>query len=411
VAENNGIEQDIEDTIIGISVNFQKNLYGLRRLVNDLYPVAQSHDKSASDRLLKIEKQIADIISSKHTHDEPLEPDAQERLYTTCHSIVNIIRRYDYAWLNYNINEQRTSLLLTSAFVLLVSYFDFLLSDLIHIHYQKYPEALGDKTLLTFGELKDCSSIDEAIDYLISKKVETVSFKSFTDQISFFKNELKVPLQEDKTIWPPIQEIILRRNILVHNDGIVNSRYIRGITALHAQSPVQGTRLSVDPEYFSRSFAHILVGGIIFTQTCLRKWFPDQLSLADSRLSDVIDKLLSFKDYDTAYRLAMFAKRITTADEDNRHLLDLYYCLILKRLGKDQDFTSETTKLEQANLNLPCHVAFSAIRGLRKEFYADLKRAAQNDQLHKSELKFSSLYEDFRQEEDFTIQLNKIFPS
>jgi hypothetical protein len=409
VVENNGVEQDVEDATISITVNFQKNLYGLTRLVSDLYPVAQMHDKSARDRLLNIEKQIADILSSKHPHDEPLGPDAQERLDDTCHAIVNIISRYDYAWINYNINEQRTSLLLTSAFILLVSYFDFLLSDLIHWYYHKYPEALGDKALLTFGELRECSSIDEAIDCLVSKKVESVSFKSFTDQISFFKNELKVPLQEDMTIWPPIQEIILRRNILVHNDGIVNSRYIKGITALHAQSPIQGTRLSVDPEYFSHSFAHLLVGGTIFTQICWRKWFPDQLSLADSKLSDLIDKLLSLKDYDTAYRLAIFSKQITTANEDNRHLFDIYYCLVLKRRGKDQDFNSEITKLEKANLNLPCQVAFSAVRGLRKEFYEYLERAAQNDQVHKPEL-FSALYEDLRQEEDFKIQLNKIFP-
>jgi hypothetical protein len=365
MVDNNRIEQDIEDATISITVNFQKNLYGLRRLVADLYPVAQMHDKSARDRLRNIEKQVADLLSSKRPHDEPVQPDAQQRLDDACHAIVNVISRYDYAAINYNINDQRTSLLLTSVFILLVSYFDFLLSDLIHWYYHKYPEALGDKAVLTFGELRQCSSIDEAIDCLASKKVESVSFKSFTDQISFFKNELKVPIHDDITIWPPIQEIILRRNILVHNDGIVNTRYIKGIAPLHTQSPVQGTRLSVDPEYFSHSFAHLLLGGTIFTQISWRKWFPDQLSLADSKLSALIDKLLSHKDYDTAYRLAMFSKQITTANEDNRHLFDIYYCLVLKRLGKDEAFNSQITKLEKANLNLPCQVAFSAVRGLR----------------------------------------------
>jgi len=409
MAENSDIA-DTEDALRTIAVNFQKNLYGLRRLVNDLYPVAQTHDRAAKDRLSNIEKQIAKILSSKRAHDEPPKPDVQERLDAACHDIINIMARYDHGGINYNFNDQRTSLLLTSAFILLVSYFDFLLSDLIHCYYQEYPDALGDKALLTFGELKECSSIEEAIDYLVSKKVESVAFKSFTDQISFFTNELKVPLQEDITTWQPIQEIILRRNILVHNDGIVNSRHIRGITALHAQTPVQGTRLSVDPEYFSLSFAHILTAGTIFTQTCLRKWFPNQLSLADSRLADIIDKSLSFKDYNTAYHLALFSKRITTADEDNRHLFDIYYCLALKRLGKDQDFNSEITKLEQATLNLPCQVALSAVRGLRKEFYDYLKKAAQNDQVHSGELNVSALYEDLRYEDDFAVQLNKIFP-
>jgi len=410
VAENNGTEQNDEDAPRTVTVNFQRNLYGLRHLVNDLYPVAEIRDKSARDRLHNIKQQIADVISSKQAQDEPLEPDTQQRLDATCDAIVNIMSSYDYFGMNYNISEQRTTLLLTSAFMLLVGYFDFLLSDLVHCYYHKYPEALGDKALLTFGELKECSTIDEAIDYLVSKKVESVSFRSFTDQISFFKNELKVPLQQDATIWQPIQEIILRRNILVHNDGFVNTRYIRGITALHAQPPVQGTRLSVDSPYFLHSFAHILVGGIIFAQTCWRKWFHDQLSLADSRLSNVIDNSLSFKDYDVAYRLALFSKQVTTADEQNRRLLDIYYCLVLKRLGKDQDFNLETTKLEQATLNLPCQVAFSAIKGLRNEFYEYLRRAAQNDQVPKGELQNSALYEDFRQEEDFALQLSRIFP-
>ena len=408
MAENHTAQQDIEANTIRITVNFQKNLYGLRRLVSDLYPVAQNHDKSARDRLLNIERKISALISSKRPANEPLEPDAQEKIDSTCHSIVEIVSSYDYAWINYNINKQRASLLLTSAFILLVSYFDFLLSDLIDTYYHTFTQALGDKTLLTYGELKECTTIDEAIDRLISKKVESFSFKSFTDQISFFENELKVPLQQYITIWPPIQEIILRRNILVHNDGIVNSRYITGTTATQAQPPIQGTLLSVDPEYFSLSFAHMLIGGIIFTQTSLRKWFPDQLSVLDSRLSDIIDKLLSFKDYDTAYCLAMFSKQIATADEHNRHLLDIYYCLVLKRLGRDQDFKSEVTKLEKANLSLLNDIAFSAVRGLRKDFYEHLERAAQTDQIHEYEL-FGSLYEDLKREDDFNTQLNKIF--
>jgi len=55
MAEYSDIE-NTEDALRTVAVNFQKNLYGLRRLVNDLYPVAQTHDRAAKGRLSNIEK-------------------------------------------------------------------------------------------------------------------------------------------------------------------------------------------------------------------------------------------------------------------------------------------------------------------------------------------------------------------
>lgn len=71
---------------------------------------------------------------------------------------------------------------------MLISHFDFLVSDLIRHFHHLHPDNLSGKDpSISYNELKLFGDIPEALEYLISKEVEKILYSNLEDQ----KNTLK----------------------------------------------------------------------------------------------------------------------------------------------------------------------------------------------------------------------------
>ena len=129
-----------------------------------------------------------------------------------------------------HLTQSNVKLLHKSAFVMLISYFDFLISDLIHYFYQRYPESLSGKELsIKLNELKLCDHLTEAMDYIVNKEVDKVLYDSLEVQKGYLKNYLKIDIKENIIHWDKINEAIERRNIIVHNNSKINRRYLKSV--------------------------------------------------------------------------------------------------------------------------------------------------------------------------------------
>ena len=117
----------------------------------------------------------------------------------------------------------------------------------------------------------DAGDKSEAVDYILSKKVDSVLYGNLDKQLNFVSGELKIGLNKRIVKWAVIDEAMERRNLIVHNNGIVNRRYISNVKRL-AKDIKEGDVLSIDGQYLKNVFEEVFLAGIVLAENCWRKW-------------------------------------------------------------------------------------------------------------------------------------------
>ena len=344
---NKGTKEKEVSAIRKLVMNFRIAMYGVKYFVTNMGPMADARDETAKKKGERIKEGIRSIlVNILTTAKRDVKPPEQvsideERLSSTVDAIISVTKDYDYAGVNVALDDElHRGLLLKSSFMMMIATSDFLLSDIIHCYYESYPEALNDDMVLSLGELRKCTDINEAIHMLMDQKVETVLFKNFTKQILFFENELKINTARTIISWDLINEAYQRRNIFAHNNGIVNTRYLRSVGGLPGVKDVKlGERLGVNWDYFFQVYSEILAGGIILAQNCWRKWYKEDSSDADSVLVDCINRELLQQAVVPATRLCLYSREIETSSKETRYDLDALLCQLLKIVGLKEKFT------------------------------------------------------------------------
>ena len=109
----------------------------------------------------------------------------------------------------------------------LISAYDAFFSGLIRVVFLTRPELLSSSEKnISFRDLVELGSVDEARERIIEKEIETIMRSSHADQLSWLEKQLKIRLRKDLDIWPDFIEVCERRNLITHTDGIVSSQYI-----------------------------------------------------------------------------------------------------------------------------------------------------------------------------------------
>jgi hypothetical protein len=392
--------------------SFVTNLEGLEAFVKNVSPIAEKHDKATRAKLDKFTKGTFKIFGL------PKGRIAQRKLKqviegVTEHQVNQIIQLVaDLP----RLTLSQAELLHRSSFVMLVSYFDFLLSDLIHYFYRKYPESLSGRELpLTLSELKLLGDVDEALDFVINKEAESVLYDSLEKQKLYLKNTLKIDTKDNIINWNRLVEAVERRHIIVHNDCKINKRYLTKVDPSQIPEKTkdlkEGRQVRITERYFRSVFEEICVSGIVLLQCCWRKWEKDDISDADSRLnSDIYDALLK-ENWIRAERLGLFSKECKVANQAFRLTLDLNYCQSLKWQGKTNELEEELKKFDISALSPKFALALYALRSDRDSFYRNVENAVTVDKLPGEAFTKWPLFRELRQDPDYEARIKAVFKS
>ncbi|CAD2223608.1 conserved hypothetical protein [Pseudoalteromonas sp. 3J6] len=146
--------------------------------------------------------------------------------------------------------QKRKASLHQSSLVTIISYVEWFLAQLIHRYYEKNPNAIGLKDKqLSLNDLYEIGSIEDAKKYLIDTKVESVLRGSFKDWVTFLKEQMGLSMGYLKESEEILIEACQRRNLYVHNGGVVNSIYIKNCHFKDSDAPEIGNKLTCDNEY------------------------------------------------------------------------------------------------------------------------------------------------------------------
>ena len=110
--------------------------------------------------------------------------------------------------------------------IFMVSLFEYYICDIIKYIYSKkiYILKTGKKGL-DYETILSFKTMDELNEYIIEKERDTIGYKSYEDIKKYFKNKFKIDFTKLKN-ENTINLIFETRNIIVHNRGIVNEKFL-----------------------------------------------------------------------------------------------------------------------------------------------------------------------------------------
>jgi len=369
------VQKNSTDELADIGVitsRFIDNLEDLRGFVHNLAPFAKAYD----DKAKEVYEGVSSILRTvpKISRQEITIELVEKEVEGAARSIVSFIKsqvatRY--------LNRNQTEILYKTSFVMLISYFDYLMSDIIWCYYKTFPGALRGKDLsISISDLRRCGDKDEAVDYILGKKVDSVLYGPLTNQLSFFSSEFRIGLNKRIVKWDAINEAVERRNLIVHNSGIVNRRYITNVKKL-AKGIKQGDVLSVDARYLKNMLEEVFLAGIVLAENCWRKWFKKKTEGAGDILVNEAGKAIYWRDWNLVERLCLYAKGIPESDGIDMDTIEIYYCYALKKRGKRDKMEAELGKFRRKELRPLIMAMVCALVDDKDGFYECVKDLAE----------------------------------
>jgi hypothetical protein len=204
----------------------------------------------------------------------------------------------------------------------IVAEWENLLSKLYLEILKNSPNIIEQKnSTIPLKEILQFADLAEVREYAAQKEVENIMSEGTERQIKTLQEKFGIHLFQGCGI-ENIMEYIARRNLFVHNDGIVNRKYIALIPEDKRSDLTLGKKIGVDPDYFESCCEDVLVVGMILCFSvwfkCFREKVPGKGNLdsaCEAQLNQCIFSLIEEKNYKAAVRLADFAlhdiKKIT----------------------------------------------------------------------------------------------------
>lgn len=379
----------------------------LNEFARSLGGIVSDHDKKVIDSFKKVLDKL--ILTSKVNKKSKSSSKKSYKI---------TLKEQDYKKLIAAVGRRNkiphSDILYRSSFVMLFTYFDNLLSDLMHNYYERYPKSFeGENFKISLSELTSINDIKEAKEYLINKHIDSQMYNSLESQINYFKDHLNVSCKKEDLNWENIDEVRERRNIIVHNGGIVNRKYVQKFKKRDLSTDVEilkeGDVLKIDSKYFLKSLDALFFAGIIFTQECWRTWSPKETESADITLNNVIINLLLEEKWSLAQKMSQYGEKSNPYNEEHRLLFYFNYCQSLKWQKKNKELEKELDKLDTSSLKPKYLAAHSALINDIPNFYKYVKKAVASGDLDKDHLFDWPIFREIRKNKNFRVKINRIF--
>lgn len=302
-----------------------------------------------------------------------------------------------------------------SLFVSLISQFDAFLGKLIKQIFLTKPEILNSsEKSISFSKLSELKSFDETKEFMIEKEIESVLRESHTEHFLWLENKLKITLRKDLEIWKTFIEITERRNLLVHNEGIVTSQYLlicRQNDIFTESEPKIGDELDVSAEYFSHAFKCLYELSVKLTQVVWRKLLPQDIQKADESLNDICYELLRKNHNNLAIILLNFATNVLKKhfNEETKNVFIINLALANKLKGNTEKCREITNQKDWSACSDKFKIARAALLDDFEEVETLMKKIGKTGEIDKLSYKTWPLFNDFRKQDNFSTIFEEVF--
>ena len=276
------------------------------------------------------------------------------------------------------------NLVTKSTLINLIVIFETLIADLIHVISENYPKAINlENYSLNFNELQEISKIEEARKYLVSKLIDNLLHEAHEEIFKFLEKVTGIKMDFYSRNKEIFTEINSRRNIFVHNRGIVNSDYISKVSErlIEKYKIKKGQAAETNKNYILDSISFIEALGIYLVSKIWKHFEPDDKEKSTFLLNDIVYKSLLNKHYYVSEQIAEFIMFDNSSSEEIRDMAKLNYWLSLKRTGRFEQVKENILKCDFSSKKLTLKLGLSALKEDKNEFCKILKEVLEKKEI------------------------------
>jgi len=202
------------------------------------------------------------------------------------------------------------AVLAQSLFTQIFCQFDAFMGALLKALYNSKPQLYDAlERQISISGLRSFDTIKAVTEHLLEAEIDAFRRSSYVDQFQSLQNRFNIELR-DFPEWGEFVELGQRRNLLIHNGGVVNEQY-RAVCKreknTEAATIAIGTRLDINGEYLARALLIMRKVAFMLSHTLWRKVLPDQITEAHNACHNVIYDFLQKKMWGTAAELGEFS--------------------------------------------------------------------------------------------------------
>jgi hypothetical protein len=279
-------------------------------------------------------------------------------------------------------------LLRRSGLIILVTFLEQLFHDLFIAYITLFPDKAGllpgkQTDQNNIGSI-DLTEIEEQADKWMRVKggitARITKLESFGLDCSVIRRYL-----------PKVLEVNQRRNLFVHNDGIIDEQYLRHISLDEASEKgfSTGRQLIVSDAYLYNSIDIVSIFGIFLHQICWRNWIPSENLKADEVFNDFIFNALKNEKYSLSVELAINSDFLSLSRKYRRYV-NVNHGIALRETGEVKQLEKIIAELKQSRPDTVTKMAIEILcENYSKAFYMLLNIKS------KDKKSFTSITEDW----------------
>ena len=233
-----------------------EGILALAVLLRKFSPNTEQFD---SKIITKVEKQIGDDL------EITINDDDKKKKFAVRVRSKDLMQQFHHFLSKMSVHAGKLDILLQSSLISGIVFLEIAVSRLLHCHLTQYPDSAKIKEeLLSLEEIRNLGTLEEAEKYLIDREVESIMRGGLKDWIKYFRNCIKVSLSGIDDIQEELVEVFQRRNLFVHNGGVVNAIYMRNVNDNYFQGLEMDDKITISREYIDSALATIELAGAHF---------------------------------------------------------------------------------------------------------------------------------------------------
>jgi len=402
--------------------NFSDNLNALRDFVDLIAPFLNKHqqeviESQANDMLplllafkkLLPEEGLNNIESNNNLEQleqklaekvdiEILDNGSDNKTAKLSFSNKNIQLSFTRALKTYLGTHRQQELLYRSSLITLTSTSEWFISQILHEYLEKNQGIIYTKEKsFNLKDLEDFGSIEDARRFLIDSKVENLIRDSFEEWIKFFNTPIGLSMGYLKPHQNKLAEVYLRRNLIVHNGGRVNSIYRKKVAIEFKDDFALGDEVQVPPDYLDASISLFELNFILIASELWKKLSPEDEVRANV-LIDIAFNHLSSERWNIAEGLSYFVMNDKQMPERSRLIGQLNYWQSIKWQGGYEKIRFEVEKADFSAKEPLFQLARLALLDENEQFFQLLPEVLASRKLGYDHLETWMIFREMRKD-------------
>ena len=238
----------------------------------------------------------------------------------------------------------------SNALIMFVVKFEEFLSNLYRCILTSYSDQLLAEKTIKYCDLCNAATVESARELLISIEVESFMRKSFSDWCKFFE-ERKIDLSFVNVYLLKLKEIMLRRNLIVHNKGMINLCYIRNVPESSRDGIKEGSRIEINEEYLEETYTtiEIVVFALIISITKLIQGSNERREHVENVFSSAFD-LLEQEEWEQCSTIFQLLLNSEFIDNSYKEMSRVNLWIAKKNINLDTSWKKEVANYDVSAL-------------------------------------------------------------